>query len=147
MTANWLNMPRPWMDDFNRLMRDVDAAWNATNFEASLNPDEFIEQMAATIAAASRVCEHMKLASITSSLMSAHAQHLTEGATMTTSCASTLNIKGEHFPCDGEPAHPGLAHSNRDAEAIWSNDVPLHRCNEADGCTDDDCGLLVEDEG
>lgn len=47
-------------------------------------------------------------------------------------CPSALNIKGEHFPCqtlrdmatlDGSPAtnHDGWAHSNSDAEAIWSD--------------------------
>lgn len=44
-------------------------------------------------------------------------------------CPSALNIKGEHFPCQqmehmapGSTSHDGWAHSNRDAEAIWTND-------------------------
>ena len=73
---------------------------------------------------------------------------ITEDTTMTTAtCPDALNIKGEHFPCQVDSPHPGLAHSNRDAEAIWSNDTAPHRCTEANGCTDDDCGLFIEAEG
>lgn len=43
-----------------------------------------------------------------------------------TDCPAALNIKGEHFPCDWpsniDGAHPGFAHANRDAEAIWADD-------------------------
>ena len=34
-------------------------------------------------------------------------------------CEAALNIKGEHFACDLDADHVGLAHSNRAAEAIW----------------------------
>lgn len=37
-------------------------------------------------------------------------------------CPASLNIKGEHFPCDQLANHPGLAHSSRAAEAIWHED-------------------------
>jgi hypothetical protein len=51
-------------------------------------------------------------------------------------CPASLMIRGEHFPCqtlsqmatlDGSPAtsHDGWAHSNSDAEAIWSSDVAV----------------------
>lgn len=43
-----------------------------------------------------------------------------------TNCPAVLNIKGEHFACDwptdANGAHPGWAHSNRAAEAIWTDD-------------------------
>jgi hypothetical protein len=35
-------------------------------------------------------------------------------------CQAALNIKGEHFPCDLDADHDGLAHSSAQAEAIWS---------------------------
>lgn len=38
-------------------------------------------------------------------------------------CTAALNVMGEHFPCDLDRApHPGLAHGNRDAQAIWTDD-------------------------
>lgn len=47
-------------------------------------------------------------------------------------CIAALNIKGEHFPCQqmeqmvaGSEGHVGWAHSNHDAEAIWSDLPPL----------------------
>lgn len=37
-------------------------------------------------------------------------------------CKAVLNIKGEHFPCDGKGQdHAGWAHSNRAAEAVWGD--------------------------
>jgi len=43
-------------------------------------------------------------------------------------CPAALNIKGQHFPCDwmdqmaeGSEGHAGWAHSNREAEAIWTD--------------------------
>lgn len=35
-------------------------------------------------------------------------------------CTAALSIKGEHFACDLDADHDGLAHSNRDAEVVWS---------------------------
>jgi hypothetical protein len=42
-------------------------------------------------------------------------------------CPAALNIMGQHFPCrqmeqmvEGSTSHEGWAHSNPDAEAIWS---------------------------
>jgi hypothetical protein len=44
-------------------------------------------------------------------------------------CPAALNIAGEHFPCDwmeqmaeGSTNHEGWAHSNKDAQAIWTAD-------------------------
>lgn|GEM_PF-6349558 len=41
-------------------------------------------------------------------------------------CTAALDIKGEHFfcdwPVDEDGTHSGWAHSNRDAEAIWTDD-------------------------
>lgn len=34
-------------------------------------------------------------------------------------CKSVLNIKGESFSCDMVAPHPGWAHANKQAEAIW----------------------------
>lgn len=31
-------------------------------------------------------------------------------------------VEGEHFDCDLPAPHPGLAHSSRDAQAIWTDD-------------------------
>ena len=39
-----------------------------------------------------------------------------------TACRAVLNVKGEHFTCEMEAPHPGLAHANRKAEAIWCSD-------------------------
>lgn len=43
-------------------------------------------------------------------------------------CDAAINIQGEHFPCDwptdAEGRHPGWAHSNRQAQAIWRGDLP-----------------------
>lgn len=43
-----------------------------------------------------------------------------------TLCPAALNIKGEHFPCDWpadeQGKHPGFAHANAAAEAIWADD-------------------------
>ncbi len=38
-------------------------------------------------------------------------------------CKAVLNIKGEHFGCQGNAPHPFLAHASRAAEAIWVSDV------------------------
>lgn len=45
----------------------------------------------------------------------------------TGTCKAALMIKGEHFPCDWQytspdGTHKGWAHTNKRAEAIWSND-------------------------
>jgi hypothetical protein len=41
-------------------------------------------------------------------------------------CPAALNIAGEHFPYDWQTdedgKHPGWAHANRKAEAIWADD-------------------------
>lgn len=42
-----------------------------------------------------------------------------------TKCPALLMIKGEAFPCDWEGRNPdgthtGWAHTNKDAEAVWS---------------------------
>lgn len=37
-------------------------------------------------------------------------------------CPAALSVKGEHFNCDLTGPHPGLAHSSRGAEAIWTAD-------------------------
>jgi hypothetical protein len=46
----------------------------------------------------------------------------------TPKCRAALNIKGQHYPCDwdtnDEGKHPGWAHSNVDARAIWIGDEP-----------------------
>ena len=34
-------------------------------------------------------------------------------------CKAALNIKGEHYGCDLDADHDGLAHSSKRAEAIW----------------------------
>jgi len=34
-------------------------------------------------------------------------------------CPSALIIKGEHFRCDFNGSHEGVAHSNRAAESVW----------------------------
>ena len=43
-----------------------------------------------------------------------------------TTCPAVLNIKGEHFACDWptneDGKHPGFAHANAPAEAIWTDD-------------------------
>lgn len=41
-------------------------------------------------------------------------------------CPAALNLAGEHFACDW-PAddhgkHPGWAHANKDAQAVWTGD-------------------------
>lgn len=36
-----------------------------------------------------------------------------------TACESSLNIAGEHFSCELDKPHDGLAHSNKKAQAIW----------------------------
>lgn len=41
---------------------------------------------------------------------------------MKAKCKAVLNIKGEHFNCYMEAPHAGLAHANKDAEAIWMSD-------------------------
>lgn len=59
---------------------------------------------------------------------------MSEHASATTStryvCPAALNIKGEHFPCDwmdqmapGSIGHVGWAHANREAQAIWTDDI------------------------
>ena len=35
------------------------------------------------------------------------------------SCSASLNIYGEHFPCDLTMPHDGWAHSNKKAQALW----------------------------
>lgn len=40
---------------------------------------------------------------------------------LTDRCSHALNIKGEHFWCEVDQPHPGLAHSNADAQAIWGD--------------------------
>lgn len=44
-------------------------------------------------------------------------------------CPAALNIAGKHYPCDwmeqmepGSKDHQGWAHSNREAQAIWTSD-------------------------
>jgi hypothetical protein len=37
-------------------------------------------------------------------------------------CYGVLSVKGEHFQCDMDAPHQGLAHSNKKAEAIWCSD-------------------------
>lgn len=37
----------------------------------------------------------------------------------TTTCKSSLNVAGEHFSCELDKPHDGLAHSNKKAQAIW----------------------------
>ncbi len=37
-------------------------------------------------------------------------------------CKAAINIKGEPFGCDWDAPHPGWAHGNRDAQAIWCSD-------------------------
>ena len=37
-------------------------------------------------------------------------------------CKAVVNIKGAHYDCDMEAPHPGLAHANKEAEAIWCSD-------------------------
>ena len=37
-------------------------------------------------------------------------------------CPAALNIKGEHFDCDEEAPHDGLAHASRSGQAIWTED-------------------------
>lgn len=44
-------------------------------------------------------------------------------------CQSGLIIKGEHFPCDWPTdesgKHDGWGHTNKQAEAVWSDDRQL----------------------
>jgi hypothetical protein len=42
-------------------------------------------------------------------------------------CKAALNIKGEAFPCDQEAPHPGWAHGNKEAGAIWCSDGEAKR--------------------
>jgi len=51
-------------------------------------------------------------------------------STETYTCPAAINIAGEHFPCqqmehmaEGSKNHDGWAHSNRDAQAIWTEDA------------------------
>jgi len=41
-------------------------------------------------------------------------------------CPAALNVSGEHFPCDwpvGEDGeHKGWAHTNKEAQAVWTSD-------------------------
>jgi hypothetical protein len=44
-------------------------------------------------------------------------------------CKSSLNIKGEHFPCDwptdANGKHDGWAHTNKAAQAVWGEPATL----------------------
>jgi hypothetical protein len=42
-------------------------------------------------------------------------------------CKAALAIKGKHYPCDMEAPHPGWAHGNTDAGAIWCSDGEAKR--------------------
>lgn len=44
-----------------------------------------------------------------------------------TECKAVLNLKGEHYPCDMEAPHPGWAHANADAGAIWCSEGEAKR--------------------
>lgn len=37
-------------------------------------------------------------------------------------CNAALNIVGEHYPCEMDAPHPGLAHASGPAGAIWTED-------------------------
>lgn len=41
---------------------------------------------------------------------------------MPETCPAALNLVGEHHPCDLTAPHPGLTHSSRTAQAIWTDD-------------------------
>jgi len=42
--------------------------------------------------------------------------------TSRTNCPAALNILGEHFDCEIDSPHLGIAHSNAGAQAIWIDD-------------------------
>ena len=44
-----------------------------------------------------------------------------------TTCPAALNIVGEHFDCDQDAPHPGLAHASRRGQAIWVDDRNEYR--------------------
>lgn len=61
-------------------------------------------------------------------------------------CHAVLNIKGESFPCDFAEGrhHPGWAHSNKAAQAVWASHeeieqgpvftgTKVHGCNTPTG--------------
>lgn len=37
-------------------------------------------------------------------------------------CKAVVNIVGEHFECELESPHDGLAHTNKAAQALWCSD-------------------------
>lgn len=46
-------------------------------------------------------------------------------------CPAALNVLGEHFACDwptdDDGTHRGFAHSNREAQALWTDDPAVDR--------------------
>ncbi len=42
-------------------------------------------------------------------------------------CKATLRIEHATFICDLEAPHPGLAHGNKEARAIWCSDGEAKR--------------------
>ncbi len=46
-------------------------------------------------------------------------------------CKAALNIAGQHFDCEFGAPHPGLAHANKRAEAIWCSDGEARRYGKA----------------
>lgn len=42
-------------------------------------------------------------------------------------CKAVVNIHGEHFACDTEAPHSGLAHTNQQAQALWCSDGEAKR--------------------
>lgn len=42
---------------------------------------------------------------------------------MVITCLAALNIAGEHFCCDVQAPHAGLAHASESAAAVWCSDA------------------------
>lgn len=42
-------------------------------------------------------------------------------------CRAALNVEGEGYACDYDAPHPGLAHANQAAQAVWCSDGEARR--------------------
>lgn len=48
-------------------------------------------------------------------------------------CRAVLNIAGAHYRCEVEAPHPGIAHDNQEAQAIWCSDGEARKYSKPSG--------------
>lgn len=53
--------------------------------------------------------------------------------TEVTDCKAVLNVNGEQFACTVDGPHPGLAHANDRAGAVWCSDAEAREAQVAKG--------------